>query len=65
VEAVLPEDLLDEKDLDKPPPEYEDWYKEGSDTGGKETSDTTAGALPAVKPFNLGRDLRGPDDKTL
>ena len=65
VEAILPEDVLDKKVLDKPPPEYEYWYQEGSDTGGKETSDTTAGAIPAVKPFNLGRDPGGPDDKTL
>jgi len=65
VNAVLPEDVLDKKDLDKPPPKYEDWHKEGSGSGGKETSDTTAGAIPAVKPFNLGRDPGGPDDKTL
>ncbi len=37
-EAVLPKDILDKKDLDKPPPEYTDWYKEGSDSGGTETS---------------------------
>lgn len=65
VEAVLPEDILSDKDLEKSPPEYEDWYKEGSDSGGTGTSDTTAGAIPAVKPFNLGRDPGGPDDKTL
>jgi len=65
VKAVLPEDILDGKDLEKPPPEYLDWYKEGSDSGGKATSDTTAGALLVVKPFNLGRDPGGPDDKTL
>ena len=64
-EAVLPEDILDKKDLEKAPPEYEDWYKEGSDSGGTETSDTSAGAIPAVQPFNLGRDPGGPDDKTL
>ena len=59
VKAVLPEDILDGKDLEKPPPEYLDWYKEGSDSGGKATSGTTAGALLAVKPFNLGRDPGG------
>jgi sortase A len=64
-EAVLPEDILDKKDLDKPPPRYTDWNKEGSDSGGTESSDTSAGAIPAVKPFNLGRDPGGPDDKTL
>jgi sortase A len=64
-EAVLPRDILDEKDLEKPPPKYEDWYKEGSDSVETETSDTSAGAIPAVKPFNLGKDPGGPDDKTL
>ena len=65
VKAVLPEDVLSKKDLEKPPPKYEDWYKEGTEAGGDETSDTTAGAIPAVKPFNFGKDPGGPDDKTL
>jgi sortase A len=65
VKAVLPEDVLSKKELEKTPPKYEDWFEEGSDTGGAETSDTTAGAIPAVKPFNFGRDPGGPDDKTL
>jgi sortase A len=64
-EAVLPEDVLDEKDLEKSPPKYEDWHREGSDSIEVETSDTSAGTIPAVKPFNLGRDPGGPDDKTL
>lgn len=66
-QAVLPKDILDKKDLKKSPPEYEDWYKVGSDSSGTETSasGTSAGAIPAVKPFNLGRDPGGPDDKTL
>lgn len=65
VKAVLPEDVLSKKDLEKPPPKYEDWYEEGSATGGTETSSATAGGIPAVKPFNFGRDPGGPDDKTL
>jgi sortase A len=65
VKAVLPEDVLSKKDLDRPPPKYEDWYKEDSTKGGDEPSDATAGAIPAVKPFNFGRDPGGPDDKTL
>jgi sortase A len=64
-EAVLPKDILDKKDLGKPPPRYTDWNKEGSDSGNMETSDTSAGAIPAVKPFNLGKDPGGPDNKTL
>jgi len=65
VKAVLPEDVLSKKDLDKPPPKYENWFEEGSDTNDTESSGTTAGAIPAVKPFNFGRDPGGPDDKTL
>jgi sortase A len=65
VKAVLPEDVLSNKELEKPPPKYEDWYEEGSEAGGTETSDTTAGTIPAVEPFNLGRDPGGPEDKTL
>ena len=65
VKALLPEDVLSKKDLDESPPKYEDWYQEGSEAGGEETSDTTAGTIPAVEPFNLGRDPGGPDDKTL
>jgi sortase A len=64
-EAVLPKDILDKKDLDKLPPKYTDWNKESSDSGGTETSGSSAGATPAVKPFNLGKDPGGPDDKTL
>ena len=65
VKAVLPKDILAEKDLHKAPPKYEDWHKESSSGVGTATSDTTAGAIPAVKPFNFGRDPGGPDDKTL
>jgi sortase A len=65
VKAVLPEDVLSKKDLDKPPPKYEDWFEEDSSEGGDEPSDTSAGAIPAVKPFNFGRDPGGPDDETL
>jgi sortase A len=66
-EAVLPKDILDKKDLEKTTPEYEDWYKAGSDPSGTETSasGTSAGAIPAARPFNLGKDPGGPDDKTL
>jgi len=66
VKAVLPEDVLSDKDLEKTPLKYEGWYEEGSQAGGTETSGTTtAGAVPAVEPFNLGRDPGGPEDKTL
>jgi sortase A len=65
VKAVLPEDVLSKKNLDEPPPKYEGWYEEGTVAGGAETSDTTAGAIPAVEPFNFGKNPGGPDDKTL
>jgi sortase A len=64
-EAVLPKDVLDKKDLEQPPPNYTDWNKEGSDSDGTETSGSSAGAIPAVEPFNLGKDPGGPNDKTL
>jgi len=56
IEAVLPKDILDKKDLDKLPPKYTDWNKESSDSGGTEASDSSAGTIPAAKPFNLGKD---------
>ena len=65
MKAVLAEDVLSKKDLEKPPPKYEDWYEEGSDTGGEETSGAAAGTIPAVSPYDFGRDPGGPDDKTL
>ncbi len=68
VETLLPEDVLSEKELeDKEPPQYEDWYEEGSDKSPDKlaTPYSSAGAIPAVKPFNFGRDPGGPEDKTL
>ena len=68
VETLLPEDVLSEKVLkDKEAPKYEDWYEEGSEKSPDKhvTSDTSAGAIPTVKPFNFGRDPGGPEDKTL
>jgi sortase A len=65
VDAVLPKDVLSKKDLKKDPPKYEDWHKEGSDDYGSAASGSSAGAIPAVRPFNFGRDPGGPDDKTL
>lgn len=55
------------------PPEYRDFYSQG-DPGTLEKLDqaessgnvaSSAGAIPAVKPFNFGRDPGGPEDKTL
>jgi len=47
-------------------PEYRDFYSEGDPQAPKLiSSDSSAGAIPMVKPFNFGRDPGGPQDKTL
>lgn len=48
-------------------PEYRDFYSEGDPETPAElvSSESSAGAIPAVKPFNFGRDPGGPEDKTL
>ena len=65
VGAVLPEDILSEEERTGSP-ERRDWYEKSS---GDEPIElpvgTSAGAIPAVKPFNFGRDPGGPEDKTL
>lgn len=64
VEALTPEDILPEEErtgFDEP----EAWNTEtGAEIKQIETG-TSAGAVPAVKPFNFGRDPGGPEDKTL
>jgi sortase A len=67
VEAVLPEDVLSDEELEeKAPPKYEDWYKASDAQSDKLASgDTSVGAIPSVKPFNFGRDPGGPGDNTL
>ncbi|HEX2741659.1 MAG TPA: class E sortase, partial [Rubrobacter sp.] len=67
VEAVLPEDVLSEKQLEhQEVPKYEYWHKL-SDSQPKRlvSTDSSVGTIPAVKPFNLGRDPGGPGDRTL
>ena len=49
-------------------PEYKGWYPEdGEDAEPAQFVEvgSSAGAIPAVKPFNFGRDPGGPEDKTL
>jgi sortase A len=48
-------------------PEYRDFFSEGDPKTPAKlvSSDSSAGAIPAVKPFNFGRDPGGPEDKTL
>lgn len=64
VPSVLPEDVLSEEEIAKPP-EFKDFFEEGSDERGQLASGTSAGSIPAVRPFNFGRDPGGPSDKTL
>ena len=48
-------------------PDYRDFYSEGDpETPAKLiSSSSSTGAIPAVEPFNFGRDPGGPEDKTL
>ena len=47
-------------------PKYRDFYSEGNPQAPKLLlSDSSAGAIPVVKPFNFGRNPGGPEDKTL
>lgn len=71
VEAVTPEEILSEEELEKGPPEYRDWNAPAAEDYSPETaeffvtSNTSTGAIPAVKPFNFGQNPGGPEDKTL
>ena len=47
-------------------PEFKDWNDENEDSEPIQLNNGgSAGAIPAVKPFNFGRDPGGPEDKTL
>jgi sortase A len=49
-------------------PKYEGWYSEDGEDAEPARfveAGSSAGAIPAVKPFNFGRDPGGPEDKTL
>lgn len=64
VQAVNPEDVLSEEEIEKPP-EIKDWYEESGSEPIQLSTGTSAGPIPALKPFNFGRDPGGPEDKTL
>jgi sortase A len=65
VKAVTPEDVLSEKERTGIP-KFSGWNDEGGDVPKvANTADSSVGAIPAVKPFNFGRDPGGPEDKTL
>jgi len=46
-------------------PEYRDFYEDSGSEPIQIKSAGSAGAIPAVKPFNFGRDPGGPEDRTL
>ncbi len=46
-------------------PEYRNFFSEGDPKTKLVSSDSSTGAIPAVEPFNFGRDPGGPEDKTL
>lgn len=65
VQAVRPEDVLS-KDERTGFPKFKEWTDQSTNaTPAQISSGTSAGAIPAVKPFNFGRDPGGPSDKTL
>ena len=64
VQAVNPEDILSKAERTEAPG-FKDWNEPGGEEPAQLSSGTSAGAIPAVKPFNFGRDPGGPEDKTL
>lgn len=70
VEAVEPEEVLSEEERTGAP-EIREWNEPAPENYDPDTrdlfvgTDTSTGAIPAVKPFNFGRDPGGPEDKTL
>lgn len=62
---MKPEDVLSKKERTGVP-KFSKWNDKGGDVPKiANTSDSSVGAIPAVKPFNFGRDPGGPEDKTL
>lgn len=61
IEGKVSEDALDKV------PKFRDFYSKGNPETPKNLvqAGSSAGAIPAVKPFNFGRDPGGPEDKTL
>ena len=65
VEVLTPEDVLSEKERTDQAPKYRDWFEDSGAEPEQAAGGGSAGAIPAVKPFNFGRDPGGPEDKTL
>lgn len=64
VQGLDPDDVLSEGERTGFQ-ESEGWETETGAGVEQIQTDTSAGAVPAVQPFNFGRDPGGPDDKTL
>ena len=64
VQSVNPEDILSEEQRTGPP-KARDWNEPSGSEPIQLNTGTSAGAIPAVKPFNFGRDPGGREDKTL
>lgn len=64
VEALLPDDVLP-KEKRPEAPKYRDFFEPSGAQPKQAAGGGSAGAIPAVKPFNFGRDPGGPADKTL
>ena len=65
VRAAVPEDVLPEE-KQTGMPEFKGWNDTSTDAEPIQIEGAgSAGAIPAVKPFNFGRDPGGPEDKTL
>lgn len=64
IETLTPDDVLSEEDRPEAP-KYEDWFADSGAEVEQSADGGSAGSIPAVKPFNFGRDPGGPEDKTL
>ena len=64
IETLTPEDVLSEEDSAEAP-KYQDFFEPSGAEPIQIESGGSAGAIPAVKPFNFGRDPGGPADKTM
>ncbi|WP_273843248.1 class E sortase [Rubrobacter calidifluminis] len=67
VKAADPSRVLSRKKLPDGLPSYRGWNEKGSGGSSRKmiSVGTSAGAIPAVRPFNFGRDPGGPKDKKL
>jgi sortase A len=64
VETLTPEDVLSEDERAEAP-KYQDFFEPSDEAPQQAADGGSAGAIPAVKPFNFGRDPGGPADKTM